>query len=161
MARRAARARAQRQLWARIGAGASVLLVVAGVMWATGGWEALFGKKKPVVDTTHQSCNWTPLPVVSPSNGATAATTGVQDVGFPEINGIPTTGDETMRITTNAGLITADLERSAAPCTVASFDYLASQNFFANSQCTKLANTNNQFYLLCGDVRGDGTGGPS
>jgi len=99
--------------------------------------------------------------VVSPSNGATAATTGVQDVGFPEINGIPTTGDETMRITTNAGLITADLERSAAPCTVASFDYLASQNFFSNSQCTKLANTNGQFYLLCGDVRGDGTGGPS
>jgi peptidyl-prolyl cis-trans isomerase B (cyclophilin B) len=161
MARRAARARAQRQLWARIGAGASVLLVVAGVMWATGGWDALFGKKKPVVDTTHQSCNWTPLPVVSPSPGATAATTGVQDVGYPQINGIPNTGTETMRITTSAGEIDATLERSAAPCTVASFDYLASQNFFDNTKCTKLSNADSRFYLLCGDVRGDGTGGPS
>lgn len=160
MARRAARARAQRQLWARIGAGASVLLVVAGVMWATGGWDALFGKKKPTVDTTHQSCNWTPLPVVSPS-GSAPATTGVQNVGYPQINGIPNTGTETMRISTNTGEIDATLERSAAPCTVASFDYLASKNFFDNTKCTKLSNANSRFYLLCGDVRGDGTGGPS
>ncbi len=39
--------------------------------------------------------------------------------------GVPTTGTDKMTIATSAGTVTASLDRQAAPCTVANFDYLA------------------------------------
>ena len=44
------------------------------------------------------------------------------------------TGFQTMTIDTNLGPITAKIDRSKAPCTAASFTYLASKNFFDNTQ---------------------------
>jgi peptidyl-prolyl cis-trans isomerase B (cyclophilin B) len=66
-----------------------------------------------------------------------------------------------MTIATSAGTVTASLDREAAPCTVANFDYLASQNFFDNTTCNRVTNGNSSFFLLCGDpTSNDPNGGP-
>jgi len=156
-ARRAAKLRKRRQREAQTAAGIAVLAVAVGIFFVTGGWNALFGaKKKPTktaADTT-TTCFWAPATTAS---GGTAS----PRAGTPPTSGVSTTGTERMTINTSAGVITASLDREAAPCTVANFDYLASQNFFANTTCNRLTNGNSQFYLLCGDPSPtDPNGGP-
>jgi peptidyl-prolyl cis-trans isomerase B (cyclophilin B) len=48
---------------------------------------------------------------------------------------------------------------SRAPCTVNSFVYLASKNYFSNTRCHRLT-TSGIYVLQCGDPTGTGTGGP-
>lgn len=62
-------------------------------------------------------------------------------------------------IKTNRGDIVISLLNAKAPCTVNSFVYLASKNFFSNTQCHRLT-TSGIFVLQCGDPTGTGTGGP-
>ncbi|HEU0241493.1 MAG TPA: peptidylprolyl isomerase [Micromonosporaceae bacterium] len=156
-ARRAAKLRKRRQRQAQTAAGLAVLLIAAGVFFAAGGWNALFGKKKATntaADST-TTCVWAPVPAASDAASPSS------DLGTPPTSGISTTGTETMTMNTSAGVITASLDREAAPCTVANFDYLASQNFFANTACTRLTNGDSAFFLLCGDPSStDPTGGP-
>jgi peptidyl-prolyl cis-trans isomerase B (cyclophilin B) len=157
-ARRAARLRKRRQRQAQTAAGLAVLVIAVGVFFAAGGWSALFGKKKATNTAADSAttCVWAPTAASSASPAASTAS-----VGTPPTTGISTTGTEKMSITTSAGAITASLDREAAPCTVASFDYLASQNFFDNTTCTRLANGTGAFFLLCGDPSAsDPNGGP-
>jgi peptidyl-prolyl cis-trans isomerase B (cyclophilin B) len=52
-----------------------------------------------------------------------------------------------------------DLLNSKATCTVNSFVYLASKDYFNNTPCHRLT-TKGIFVLQCGDPTGTGTGGP-
>jgi peptidyl-prolyl cis-trans isomerase B (cyclophilin B) len=66
---------------------------------------------------------------------------------------------ERLTLTTNCGDIVIDLLASAAPATVASFDFLANEGFFDATACHRLT-TSGIFVLQCGDPAGNGTGGP-
>jgi peptidyl-prolyl cis-trans isomerase B (cyclophilin B) len=61
-------------------------------------------------------------------------------------------------LNTNCGDITIALD-AAAPQTIASEAFLASQGFYDNTTCHRLT-TEGIFVLQCGDPKGDGTGGP-
>jgi len=131
---------------AGIAVGVAVVLVAIGVAWSTG----LFshdGKKK---STAAEQCAWTPVP--------TTGNQTLKDVGTPPKTGIQTSGEKSMTITTNQGVLTARLDPATAPCAVASMSYLASKNFFDNSPCHRLT-TAGIFVLQCGDP--SGTGGPT
>jgi peptidyl-prolyl cis-trans isomerase B (cyclophilin B) len=62
-------------------------------------------------------------------------------------------------IHTNRGNVVINLLNSKATCTVNSFVYLASKNFFGNTTCHRLT-TSGIFVLQCGDPTGTGSGGP-
>jgi peptidyl-prolyl cis-trans isomerase B (cyclophilin B) len=62
-------------------------------------------------------------------------------------------------LTTNFGVIEADLAAGAAPCTVNSFLTLARSGFFGGTQCHRLTSAG-LYVLQCGDPSGTGQGGP-
>jgi peptidyl-prolyl cis-trans isomerase B (cyclophilin B) len=62
-------------------------------------------------------------------------------------------------LTTNYGVIEADLAGGAAPCTVNSFLTLARGGFFTGTQCHRLT-TASLYVLQCGDPSATGQGGP-
>jgi peptidyl-prolyl cis-trans isomerase B (cyclophilin B) len=145
IARRAAAVRRRRQIQASVGAGLVVVLVLVGVAWAAGLFKP--DKKTPLAAG---SCTWTSI----------SASDKVKDVGKPPTSNIPRTGVATMTITTNQGVIEAELDRAGAPCTVASFGYLAAKQFFNNSKCHRLT-TSGIYVLQCGDPSASGSGGPA
>jgi peptidyl-prolyl cis-trans isomerase B (cyclophilin B) len=144
MARRAASARRRRQIQAALAAGLAVVAVVVGIVWAVGGFDS--AKITNVAD----ECSWTSAP----------AGGNVKDVGKPPTTGIAKTGTSTMTITTNQGVIEAQLDRAGAPCTAASFAYLAGKHFFNDTKCHRLT-TAGIFVLQCGDPSATGSGGPA
>ncbi|MGC9668558.1 peptidylprolyl isomerase [Planosporangium sp. 12N6] len=146
IARRAAAARRRRQVQASIAAGLAVVVVVIGIVWAVGG----FDRDNKSKTSAAEDCAWTPLP----------ADSNVKDVGKPPTTGIAKTGTATMTITTNQGVIEAELDRAGAPCTVASFAHLAGKQFFNDTKCHRLT-TEGIYVLQCGDPTATGSGGPS
>jgi peptidyl-prolyl cis-trans isomerase B (cyclophilin B) len=148
MARRAAKARQRRQLAAGVSAAVVLLLVVLGTTWALGGFDS---KPKKKTNAAAATCTWTPAD--------TAANKDLKDVGTPPTSGEQRSGAKTMTITTNQGVITAQLDATKAPCTVASMSYLAGRQFFNNTNCHRLT-TQGIFVLQCGDPSGTGKGGP-
>src|SRR2546430_242150 len=64
-----------------------------------------------------------------------------------------------MTTTTDLGAITVRLDPADAPCTVASFAYLAGRKFFDGTRCHRLV-TSGIYVLQCGDPSGTGAGGP-
>lgn len=62
-------------------------------------------------------------------------------------------------IRTNRGNVVVDLASGKAACTVNSFVYLATKNYFSNTKCHRLT-TSGIYVLQCGDPTGTGTGGP-
>ncbi len=54
-------------------------------------------------------------------------------------------------------MINLDVEH--APCTAASFSYLAAKDFFGNSSCSHISATLET--IQCGDPKSDGSGGPA
>ncbi|TDC59304.1 peptidylprolyl isomerase [Micromonospora sp. KC207] len=161
MAERAARARKRRQTQAIVGAGAALLLVVAGTVWLA---TSIGGDDDKAQDTAADpgfvQCAWTEIP-------KDQRTKEIKDVGLPAAQQ-PNTGTQTLTLDTNLGPITAKVDRSAAPCTAASFTHLASKNFLDNTKCHRLV-TEGIKVLQCGDPSAtgkgwrdtDGTGGPS
>jgi peptidyl-prolyl cis-trans isomerase B (cyclophilin B) len=77
----------------------------------------------------------------------------------PPASSAPSTGTDEATLTTNNGVITATLDRAAAPCTVASFVSLAKQHYFDATTCHRLVNSG-ILVLQCGDPSGTGSGGP-
>jgi peptidyl-prolyl cis-trans isomerase B (cyclophilin B) len=143
LARRAAKVRRQRQGWAIAVVSVVAVLGIAGTAWALGAFDK--AKPKPAA----ASCIW---------NDTGGTGTGLKDVGKPPATGQQRTGIETMTITTNLGVITASLDVAKAPCTAASFAYLAGKSFFANTKCHRLVP--GSYLLQCGDPSGTGDGGP-
>jgi peptidyl-prolyl cis-trans isomerase B (cyclophilin B) len=144
--RRAQKIRAQRQVQAQIGAVVVILLVAAGIGWATN-W---YGLKSST--TASAQCLWTPASAKSNAD--------LKNVGEPPTKGLPTTGTEALSIKTNQGVISGSLNVSEAACTSASFSYLASKGFFTNTPCHRLT-TSGIYILQCGDPSGTGKGGPT
>lgn len=62
-------------------------------------------------------------------------------------------------LATNCGDITVELYGDKAPQTVASFNFLAEQDYFVDNPCHRLT-TQGIFVLQCGDPTGSGQGGP-
>ena len=62
-------------------------------------------------------------------------------------------------VTTNCGDLQFTLDGSKAPQAVASFNFLAQQNYFLSSPCHRLT-TSGIYVLQCGDPTGTGTGTP-
>ncbi|HKS98337.1 MAG TPA: peptidylprolyl isomerase [Rugosimonospora sp.] len=147
MARRASKARRNRQIQAGIVAGAAVILVVLGGLWVGG----VFSGKHSNSAAKASDCLWT--------KADTAANTNLKNTGEPPTTGIPKSGTETMTINTNLGVITASLDLTRSPCTAASFKYLAGKHFFDNTSCHRLLDTGD-YVLQCGDPSGTGSGGP-
>jgi peptidyl-prolyl cis-trans isomerase B (cyclophilin B) len=146
LARRAVQERRRRRVLAGVGAGVAVVLIAAGVAWIGGAFD-----KDPADPEAADICAWTPQ--------STTSNTDLKDVGTPPTKDIPTSGDETMTITTNQGApIQVGLDLAASPCGAASLSYLASKKFFDNTPCYEVTVDG---ALHCGDPSGKGLGGPA
>ncbi len=162
MAERAATARRRRQTLTIVGSGLALLLVVAGTVWlvtsVAGDDEG--GTQTAASKPGETPCVWNP----DASGGQNPS---IKDVGTPPAS-VPNVGNRVMTIDTNLGAITVGLDLTKVPCTAASFEYLASKNFFDNSKCHRLV-TEGIKVLQCGDPSAtgkgyrqtDGQGGPS
>jgi peptidyl-prolyl cis-trans isomerase B (cyclophilin B) len=124
---------------------AVVLLVLAGIVTYTvvhlTSNSTASASSKPT-----KTCAYTPSPPAS------------RKVGLPPAKpDLKATYQATMK--TNRGDIVINLLNSKAPCTVNSFVFLASKNYFSNTSCHRLV-TSGIFVLQCGDPTGTGSGGP-
>lgn len=103
---------------------------------------------KSIVKPGSTSCDYTEDPM-----GAS------KEVDVPEKTA-QYTGQVEATINTSVGPLAITLDADKAPCTVNSFLSLASQDYYDDTSCHRLA-TNPGFELLqCGDPTGEGTGGP-
>jgi peptidyl-prolyl cis-trans isomerase B (cyclophilin B) len=179
MAERAAAATKRRQRLTIIGAGAAaalvIVLVIVLVVVNSGGKKATPSASGSASASSSASaaaagtCTWHPNPDPSASP-APSANPNLRDVGTPPASGNPTKGYRDMTINTNLGQIVIELNLSKAPCTGASFTYLAGKNFFNGSSCHRMVNKSgtdpqsgqpSDFHVLqCGDPSGTGQGGP-
>jgi peptidyl-prolyl cis-trans isomerase B (cyclophilin B) len=103
----------------------------------------------------------TPTPTVKPGECGYSPNReqGAKDVGTPPVKPkYKSAVDATVK--TNLGAIGMDLDGAKAPCTVNSFAYLASKNFFAKTECHRLV-TEGIKVLQCGDPTATGSGGPA
>jgi peptidyl-prolyl cis-trans isomerase B (cyclophilin B) len=162
MAERATAARKRRQRQAIIGSAIAIVVIAGAAVWVV---TALHhdDKKKTTASGTPAgtvACTWTPA---DPSTGGQ-----IKDVGTPPANA-PNVGTEVMTLNTNLGKIEATIDLTKAPCTGASFAFLAAKKFLDGSKCHRMVNQPNFQVLQCGDpfAKGkgyrqtDGTGGPS
>ena len=69
-------------------------------------------------------------------------------------------GTVTVTLHTSQGDIPMAMPRSKAPCTVASFAFLAAKGYFNQTPCHRLTSAASLKVLQCGDPTGTGTGGP-
>jgi peptidyl-prolyl cis-trans isomerase B (cyclophilin B) len=146
MARRAAKVRRRRQVLAGVVVALVVVLGTTGTVWALGGFSA--SKKTPEATG---GCLWAPADKT--------ANDKLKDVGTPPTSGEAHTGTETMTINLGSGTVVGSIDLAKAPCTGASFKYLAGKHFFDNTTCHRLT-TADTYVLQCGDPSGTGQGGP-
>jgi peptidyl-prolyl cis-trans isomerase B (cyclophilin B) len=152
----------QRKLRQRFGIGLAVVCVlglIAGLTIVfTGGSTPPAAAKKPAATT-------------SPSSSSTAAATAAASaaaVTEPATHGTYTSTDSagkpsmptaspdykaayTATINTNLGKIVINLANSKATCTVNSFVHLAETNFWKNTQCHRVSDSDGLYMLQCGD----------
>jgi len=125
--------------------GAVVLLVLAGIVTFTVVHLTSNASASPKAKTP-VSCTYTQSPPASRNVGRPPAKPDVK-------------ASYQATIKTNRGDVVIDLANAKAPCTVNSFVYLASKNFFSNTPCHRLT-TSGIYVLQCGDPTGTGSGGP-
>jgi peptidyl-prolyl cis-trans isomerase B (cyclophilin B) len=166
MADRAKVAQKRRQRSAIIGAAVAVV-VLAGIVIlivATSGGKkpspSAANSASPSASAVPVSCQWVPNPDPSASP-APAPNPKLKNVGTPPTDNIADSGTQDMVINTNLGQITIQMDVAKAPCTAASFAYLASKKFFDGSSCHRLLNQGDSHLLQCGDPTGTGQGGPT
>jgi peptidyl-prolyl cis-trans isomerase B (cyclophilin B) len=161
---RAARLERYRRNRKRAGIALAVLCVlglVAGVttVLVSGGGKATAAKKPAakVSATASPSASATssasPAAVIEP---ATHCSYTSASAGTVLKSSLPTASPDykaayTASINTNLGPIKIDLANSKATCTVNSFVHLASANFWNNTQCHRLADSDALYMLQCGD----------
>jgi len=131
------------------GAVVAGLVLIGGFVWLAVA-NGSDGSKSPAAAAA-ATCTWKP---------ADAQNTSLTKTGTPPTTGIPTAGTRDMTMATNLGTITIKLDVAHAPCSAASFSYLAGQKFFDNTTCHRLT-TAGIYVLQCGDPTGSGGGGPS
>jgi peptidyl-prolyl cis-trans isomerase B (cyclophilin B) len=146
MARRAARERRRRRILAGVGSSAAVVLIVAGIAWIGGAFDS-----DPQSTEAQDVCAWTPQSATSNTN--------LKEVGTPPTKGIPTSGTQTMTVSTNQGApIVVTLDNTLSPCGAADLAFLAGKKFFDNTDCHEITSFG---AVRCGDPSGTGTGGPT
>jgi peptidyl-prolyl cis-trans isomerase B (cyclophilin B) len=147
LASRARKQRRRRQIQAGLGAALALVLIVGGVAWLGGAFDA----DEPTDTTATDVCAWTPQNATSNPD--------LKDVGQPPTSGIPTEGSRPMTITTDQGApITVSLDLTNAPCSSASLAFLAGKQFFDNTTCHEITT---EGAIRCGDPSGTGNGGPT
>lgn len=85
--------------------------------------------------------------------------TPAKPVDPPDWQEVPATGTAPVTFDLGDVKLQGELDRAAAPCTVNSFESLATQGFYTGSECHRLV-TSGIFILQCGDPTGTGRGGP-
>ena len=103
----------------------------------------------------------TPSTIAEPASHCvyTPSGTPARKAGIPPAKPRFKGGSYQATIKTNRGPIVIDLYNNKATCTVNSFLYLASKNYFSNTSCHRLT-TSGIYVLQCGDPTGTGSGGP-
>jgi peptidyl-prolyl cis-trans isomerase B (cyclophilin B) len=141
-----------------------VLAVAVGVFFLvrpTGGQASASSTKAPATFSPSASASASAAaPVAEPASHCDYASSppASKNVGTPPAKP-DTTAAYQATIHTNRGDIVINLLNSKATCTVNSFTYLASKNYFSNTSCHRLTTTG-IFVLQCGDPTGTGSGGP-
>jgi peptidyl-prolyl cis-trans isomerase B (cyclophilin B) len=161
--RRTQRARRVRQWTVISGAGIAVIaLAVVGyfIFAPAGGTPAAAPTKTSTTPTPSAS---SPASAVQPAAAVshcayTPAPPAARTVGTPSAKP-DSKASYLATIHTNRGNIVIKMSGSNATCTVNSFVYLASKNYFSNTKCHRLT-TQGIYVLQCGDPTGKGTGGP-
>lgn len=77
----------------------------------------------------------------------------------PPWQAVAATGSTHVTFDLGDAKLEADLDRAKAPCTVNSFESLATQGYYTGTECHRLS-TSGIFILQCGDPTGTGKGGP-
>jgi peptidyl-prolyl cis-trans isomerase B (cyclophilin B) len=163
--RQAAAAKRRRRGYAILSASLAVVVIVVAVVVVL---SVTGGKKKPSptaaasasATAAAAACTWTPNPNPSASP-APPKNPNLKEVGTPPTSGEPRSGTRNLTLNTNLGTIVIQMDLTHAPCTSASFAYLASKKFFDGSSCHRLLNTGDTHLLQCGDPSGTGQGGPT
>jgi peptidyl-prolyl cis-trans isomerase B (cyclophilin B) len=147
-----------------VGAALATVLVVGGVGYLA---TAVGDEADPEAGAAGASGTTAPSP--SPSGDATAASGECAyrkaDPGpVEETVGRPPAKPDTSTpfravLDTNRGPVRLELYTRNAPCTVASFRHLATEDWYDGSPCHRLT-TDGIFVLQCGDPSGTGKGGP-
>jgi peptidyl-prolyl cis-trans isomerase B (cyclophilin B) len=101
--------------------------------------------RAPSTAASPDACEWIATPDPGPSWGT------------PPVNP-PRQGSLTLTFGTNLGTIEVQVDRSAAPCTAASLEFLARARFYDGVACHRLVPP--LAALQCGDPIGSGYGGP-
>jgi len=151
--------------WTVSGLAAIIVLAVAvGVFFLVrpSGGQAAASSKSPSATPSATASAAAPAaaPVAEPASHCSypSSPPAAKNVGTP-----PAKPDSTATyqatIHTNRGDIVINLLNSKATCTVNSFVYLASKNYFSSTPCHRLT-TAGIFVLQCGDPTGTGSGGP-
>jgi peptidyl-prolyl cis-trans isomerase B (cyclophilin B) len=154
--------------WTVSGLAAIIVLAVAvGVFFLVrpSGGQASASSKSPAATpsataSASASAAAPAAPVAEPASHCSypSSPPASKNVGTP-----PATPDSTAvyqaTMHTNRGDIVINLLNSKATCTVNSFVYLASKNYFSSTECHRLT-TAGIFVLQCGDPTGTGSGGP-
>ena len=142
----------QQQLRKRLSIGAVVVLVLglaAGLALLFVGGSTPAAKSKPKA-TASASATSSASSVAEPAHHCTYTTTGSGKPSMPTASPDYNAG-YTATINTNLGKIGITLLNSKATCTVNSFAHLAATNFFNNTQCWRVDNSNGIYMLQCGD----------
>jgi peptidyl-prolyl cis-trans isomerase B (cyclophilin B) len=142
----------QQQLRKRLSIGAVVVLVLglaAGLSFAFAGGSTPAAKSKPKA-TASASAASSASAVAEPAHHCTYTTTGSDKPSMPTASP-DYNASYTATINTNLGKIGITLLNSKATCTVNSFTHLAATNFFNNTQCWRVDNSNGIYMLQCGD----------
>jgi len=142
----------QQQLRKRLSIGAVVVLVLglaAGLALAFVGGTTPAAKSKPKA-TASASATSSASAVAEPAHHCTYTTTGSDKPSMPTASP-DYNASYAATINTNLGKIGITLLNSKATCTVNSFAHLAATNFFNNTQCWRVDNSNGIYMLQCGD----------
>lgn len=91
--------------------------------------------------------------------GWTKTASAAKKVAVPATTEPPKTGAVQVSVRTTQGAVSLTLDRTAAPCTVASFVSLVQQGYYDSTPCHRLT-TEGIYVLQCGDPTGSGSGDP-
>jgi peptidyl-prolyl cis-trans isomerase B (cyclophilin B) len=136
---------------ALVGALVAAVILLGGFVWLAVSGGSHGTSAGATAAASGASCVWKP---------ADGSNTALTKTGTPPTKNLPESGTRDMTMATSQGTITIKLDVTNAPCSAASFAYLASQKFFDNSSCHRLV-TSGIYVLQCGDPSGTGSGGPS
>lgn len=88
------------------------------------------------------------------------AGTAARPVEFPPTENVKAEGVTIATLTLNGDPLQIQLLNGLAPCTANSFESLAKQGYFDDTDCHRLTTENGLYVLQCGDPSGTGGGGP-